>query len=180
MTDYKKINVLIDGRNFTIIGTEDERYVRELAEYVDVNIKKLSNRNEKLSPAMAATLAALNISDELFKTKNELKDLQKKSKEPLERYEGLKKEIEEYKKTIDELEKKNLEHKDEVIKTKMNLEELYKSVNLLKEELEEKNNKIKDLQKEVEEYKEKNFKAQVELVELKKQLTELQSLSKKK
>jgi Cell division protein ZapA. len=41
-------------------------------------LKKLSNRNDKLSPAMAATLAALNISDELFKTKNELKDLQKK------------------------------------------------------------------------------------------------------
>ena len=31
MTGKKKINIVIDGRNFTVIGSEPEEYVRELA-----------------------------------------------------------------------------------------------------------------------------------------------------
>ena len=93
MTDRRKINVLIDGRNFTVVGSEDERYIRELAAYVDTNIKKLANKNERLSPAMAATLAAVNITDEYFKLQSKHKELEKRAKEPLEKYDILKKEL---------------------------------------------------------------------------------------
>ncbi len=66
MTDRKKIDVMIDGRNFTVVGSNNEEYIRELARYVDKNIKDLATKNHRLSPVMTSTLAAFNIADELF------------------------------------------------------------------------------------------------------------------
>lgn len=172
MTEKRKINVLIDGRNFTVVGNEDERYVRELAAYVDSGIRKMSNKNERLSPTMAATLTAFNIADELFKLQDEHKDLKKKSKEPLEKYDTLKKEVEEANSKIREMESRSLEYQDEVIKTKLSKEELFKEMNDLKESLKSKDGEIEKCQVDLKDYKDKHFKTQVEIVELRKQLKE--------
>ena len=176
MTGMKKINVLIDGRNFTVVGAEDERYVRELAQFVDLNIKKFANKNERLSPTMAATLAAFNIADELHKLQEKHKDLEKKSKEPLERFEDLKKEVQDANNRVKELEKNNLEQKDEVIKTKMSKEELIRDMNSVKEEFEDTKHKIHRLEEINKELKDKHFNSQLEIVELKKQLTQTLNL----
>ena len=61
MTEKNKINVLIDGRNFTVIGNGSENYVYKIASYVDEKIRETKDKNDKLSGSMAATLAALNI-----------------------------------------------------------------------------------------------------------------------
>ena len=87
MADKKKIEVTIDGRNFTVIGTDDEEYIRNLSYYVDKRIKELVSKNAKLSPTMAATLAALNIADELNKVSQKYKELKSNTKEPLEDFE---------------------------------------------------------------------------------------------
>jgi len=176
MTEKRKINVLIDGRNFTVVGAEDERYVREIAQYVDINIKKLANKNERLSPTMAATLAAFNVADELFKLQEKHKELEKRSKEPLERFDDLKKEVYEANEKVKELEKHNLEQKDEVIKTKMSKEELFKVMNDTKDKLEENEIKLHRLEELNKELKDKHFNSQLEIVELKKQLSQTLSL----
>jgi cell division protein ZapA len=172
MTDKKKINVLIDGRNFTVVGAEDERYVRELAAFVDSGIKKMSNKNERLSPTMAATLTAFNIADELFKLQDEHKELKKRSKEPLEKYDSLKKEVQDANAKIREMETKSLEYQDEVIKTKLSKEELFGEINNLKENVKSKDEEISKCHLHLKEYKDKHFKTQMEIVELKKQLKE--------
>ncbi|MGM0396238.1 MAG: cell division protein ZapA [Bacillota bacterium] len=172
MTEERKINVLIDGRNFTVVGAEDERYVRELAAYVDSGIKKMSSKNERLSPTMAATLTAFNIADELFKVQEEHKSLKKKSKEPLEKYDSLKKEVEDANKKIREMESKSLQYQDEVIKTKLSKEELFGEINGLKESIIKKDDDIHKCQENLKGYKEKHFKTQMEIVELRKQLKE--------
>ena len=41
MSNKKKINVVIDGRTFTVVGGDNERYIRNLAYYVDEKIKSL-------------------------------------------------------------------------------------------------------------------------------------------
>ena len=77
MPEKNKINVMIDGRNFTVVGVDDENYVRNLAYYVDKKIRDLAINNSRLSQTMAATLAALNIADELSKTNTKLKEIQR-------------------------------------------------------------------------------------------------------
>lgn len=180
MTDKRKINVLIDGRNFTVVGSEDERYIRELAAYVDTNIKKLANKNERLSPAMAATLAAVNIADEYHKLQVKHKELEKRAKEPLERYEILKGELQEANDRVKEMENRSLSFQDEMIKTKLSKEELFGEINKLKDKSEQAEARLKDLEELNKEYKDNHFKSQLEIVELKKQLSQaLQLLDEK-
>ncbi len=100
MTGKKKINIVIDGRNFTVIGSEPEEYVRELAFFVDTKIKDLTSKNDKLCQTMSATLAALNIADELFKTKARLEELESQAKDPMEKYDDVIAELEKSKTII--------------------------------------------------------------------------------
>jgi len=172
MTDRKKIDVMIDGRTFTVVGSNNEDYIRELARYVDKNIKTLATKNHRLSPVMTATLAAFNIADELFSLNKDYKDLDKRAKEPLEKYELTKKEIESAKVKIKELERRNLDYNDEVIKIKISKEELFSDINKLKEEAKNKEEEIENYKNEISNYKDRQFKAQMEIVELKKQLKE--------
>lgn len=172
MTDRKKIDVMIDGRTFTVVGSNNEDYIRELARYVDKNIKTLATKNHRLSPVMTATLAAFNIADELFSLNKDYKELDKRAKEPLEKYELTKKEIESAKVKIKELERRNLDYNDEVIKIKISKEELFSDINKLKEEAKNTEEEIENYKNEISNYKDRQFKAQMEIVELKKQLKE--------
>ncbi len=173
MPEKNKINVMIDGRNFTVVGVDDENYVRNLAYYVDKKIRDLAINNSRLSQTMAATLAALNIADELSKTNTKLKELEGKSKEPLEKFSGLSQELEECKAKVKEMEKLSLEYKDEVIKTKLSMEEQYKETSKVKEELELKELEVEELKKLNKSLQDRNFQNQLELVEAKKELAEL-------
>ncbi len=172
MTEKRRINVLIDGRSFTIVGAEDEKYIRELASYVDLNIKKLANKNEKLSPAMAVTLAAVNIADEYYRLQEKYKELDKRAKEPLEKYDILKEELFESNERVKEMENRSLSFQDEMIKIKLSKEDLFKEMNLLREQLEQQRNKETMLEKENKDCKDDYFKSQLEIVELKKQLSQ--------
>lgn len=172
MTDKNKINVVIDGRNFTVVGAENESYIRYLANYVDKKIKSVSTKNDRLSQTMAATLAALNIADELHKTSDKLKELEEKAKEPLEKFSGLSQELEDAKLKIIELEKNCLQYKDEVIQAKLSREDIFKEINELKEELEYKDLELAELHKVNKGLQDKNFENQIELVEVKKELSE--------
>ena len=169
----RKINVSIDGRNFSVVGAEDETYVRNLAYYVDQHIKNLASKNDRLDQTMAATLAALNIADELSKTSAKLKELEQRSKEPLEKFGGIAKELENAEKKVQELEKLCLEYKDELIKSKLSMEGQYNEVVKIKEELEMKDLEVEDLKKQNKALQEKNFQSNMELVEVKKELNEL-------
>lgn len=172
MTNKRKITVSIDGRNFTVVGTEDESYVRNLAYYVDQHIKKLASKNDRLDQTMAATLAALNIADELSKTNAKLKELEHKSKEPLEKFGGISKELEDALNKIQELEIQCLKYKDEAIKYKLSMEDQYNEMLKLNEELELKELELEDIRKLNKTLQDRNFQNQIELVEVKKELSE--------
>lgn len=172
MADRNKINVIIDGRNFTVVGAENESYIRQLANYVDHKIKNLATKNDKLSQTMAATLAALNIADELHKAQKSLKELEVKAKDPLEKFSGISEELQKSRVKIVELEKLCLEYKDEVIQTKLNNEEIFKEISELKEKLEFKDLELEELHKLNKNLQDKNFDNQIELIESKKELSE--------
>ncbi|WFA09877.1 cell division protein ZapA [Tissierella sp. Yu-01] len=180
MPEKNKVNVIIDGRNFTVVGAGDENYVKNLAYYVDQRIKNLASKNDRLSQTMAATLAALNIADELFKTKDKLNELEKKAKEPLEKFSDLTQELEETKAKIRDLEKLCLEYKDEAIKTKLSKEEQYNEVSKISEQLEQNEIELEELRKQNKNLQDKNFQNQLELIETRKELSEVLKLFNEK
>ena len=173
MSKKDKINVVIDGRNFTVVGGDNERYIRNLAYYVDEKIKSLSSKNERLSQTMSATLAAFNIADDYHKTLEELEELKNKAKDPLEKYSGVLDELSASKEKCEELTELCNSYKDE-LGTKDQI------LNRLKEELDKKNVLFQQKGKELDENQEliitlqdRNFQSQIELVETKKQLNEV-------
>lgn len=172
MTEKNKVDVLIDGRNFTVVGDGTKEYIRNLASYVDEKIQEMSSKNDKLSASMAATLAALNMADELYKTKRELNDLKSEAKAPMEQYDTLVKQLEKAKIQIDELEESCNAYKDELLETKRAYDDLRKSVEEQNQALLLKEKELEESQKMIKKLQEKVFDNQLELIETKKELEE--------
>ncbi|MBU5440240.1 cell division protein ZapA [Tissierella sp. MSJ-40] len=173
MTEKKKINVMIDGRNFTVVGSETEEYIRNLAYYVDEKIKNLTNKNDKLCQNMAAILAALNIADELYKTKSELNQLENQSKDPMEKYSSISSELQDSKNKVEELEKICSQYKDELLTSKLKNEDLTKEVDKYQQAMELKEKELIDSQGMIKKLQDKIFDNQIELIETKKELEEI-------
>lgn len=178
--EKKKINVQIDGRNFTVVGSNSETYVRELAAYVDSKIKKLTNKNDRLSQTMAATLAALNIAEELNTTERELDELKKQAKEPIEKYEDAISHWEKSQETIKNLELKCTEYKDDLLKAKLDAENSNDNIQKHMHALELKEKELMDSQKMIKSLQDKIYENQIEIIEMKKELTESKNISNEK
>lgn len=172
MADKQRVDVIIDGRNFTIIGSDNEDYIRDLAYYVDKMIRNLAAKNDKLSQTMAATLAALHIADELHITKDELEELKLKTKDPLEKYNVVGEELKEAKDEIQELKAKFKENMESISLIRTENENLLKTIEKYKEDFEEKDEEIQNYKDQLEVLQDKNFQNQIELIETKKELTE--------
>lgn len=176
MTSKKKINVVIDGRTFTVVGGDNERYIRNLAYYVDEKIKSLSSKNERLSQTMSATLAALNIADEYHKTLDELNELKSKAKDPLEKYSGVLDQLDKSNGKIEELTSICNSYKEKLIESEKQREKIYKELLEKQEKFEEKLKEQEEAEKTLVRLQDRNFQSQIELVETKRQLNEVLKL----
>ncbi len=66
-----RVKVKINGEDYYIKGTVSEEYIKQVAQYVDRKMYNLEKNNPKLSRTHLAVLTAINITDELFKLKQE-------------------------------------------------------------------------------------------------------------
>lgn len=173
MTEKRKINVYIDGRNFTVVGSDNEDYIRGLAKYVDGKIKDLTSKNDRLCQTMSAILAALNIADELHTSNSKLVELENQSKDPIEKYGDVTSELEEARGKIQELETLCFQYKDNLLKTKLDSEDINKGVKKYEQALELKEKELVDSQKMIKSLQDKVFDNQIELIETKKELGEV-------
>ena len=94
------VTIKINGIEYNLKGDEREEYLHMVASYVDKKIKNIMDNNEKLSTSSAAILTALNLGDDMFKSKLLCKELtgkgdslEKHDKELNEQSEGLKKQL---------------------------------------------------------------------------------------
>jgi cell division protein ZapA len=71
------VEVYILGQKYTIKGDAPEEYIRKLASYVDAKLKEVNSSLPNMMPVKALILTSLNISDELFRLKNEQEILAK-------------------------------------------------------------------------------------------------------
>lgn len=79
------VEVYILGQKYTIKGDAHEEYIRKLASYVDSKLKEVYNTSPNVAPVKASILAALNITDELFKLKSEQDEITKHIEEKTKR-----------------------------------------------------------------------------------------------
>lgn len=173
MTNKRKIDVLIDGRNFTVLGAEEEDYIIHLARYVDKKIKELTSKNDRLCQTMSATLAALNIADEYHKAKKQLEELEKQSKDPIKKYGNAISKLDKAENKMKTLELQCTEYRDELFKSKIDVASMAKEIENLELNLEQKTKEQATEQKTIKSLQDKIFDNQIELIETKKELEEV-------
>lgn len=98
MKDQKmnRLEVNIDGNSYVLSSQKDLGELERTAEYVDSKISELRDANKRFNSTMTATLAALNIADELFSQIEEYASLKEEAKTPIREYPNMKKKVEEY------------------------------------------------------------------------------------
>lgn len=71
---YNILKVNIYGNDYPIKGNTDVEYIRKVAKYVDKKMKEVNKSISSESDLKVAILAALNITDELFRERSLKKD----------------------------------------------------------------------------------------------------------
>ncbi|MDX1763339.1 MAG: cell division protein ZapA [bacterium] len=69
-----QVNVKIFGQEFTIKGEDSPAYVESLAQFVDKKMREVASASSVITSHKVAMLTAINIADELFRLRKELKD----------------------------------------------------------------------------------------------------------
>jgi cell division protein ZapA (FtsZ GTPase activity inhibitor) len=68
-----EVNIL--GQKYIIKGDAPAEYIKRLADFVDERLKEVYEGAPGITPLKASILAALNIADELHKTKKECQNI---------------------------------------------------------------------------------------------------------
>ncbi|MEC4679790.1 MAG: cell division protein ZapA [Nitrospirota bacterium] len=63
----KTIEVEVFGQRFSLQGEGDEAYFHKVAEYVDAQMRTLAKQTRTSTPTKLAILAAINVTDQLFR-----------------------------------------------------------------------------------------------------------------
>ena len=100
-----KVTVSIAGQEYTLVGTEEEAYVRKIASFVDAQVREVSD-GSRMSLVDSAILAAVNIADQYCKEQESTENLRRQIKQTLEESAKLKLELSEAKREIFKLQSK--------------------------------------------------------------------------
>ena len=75
----KRVSVQIEGRSYSLITTDDEKYVQKVANEVLSHIRKAAQSTKQLDTRDCAVLAALNFCDDRNKALKKNKDYVEKA-----------------------------------------------------------------------------------------------------
>jgi cell division protein ZapA len=67
----QSVKVNIFGEDYPIKGDADASYIKQVAGYVDLKMKEVSEKVSNKLPLRVAVLAAMHITDELFKERED-------------------------------------------------------------------------------------------------------------
>ncbi len=80
MSRKNRVKVNISGEEFYIKGNNSVEHIKKVAEYVDLILEEITKSYPNLSSRKVALLAALNLTDELFKLEEQYNELLEKYK----------------------------------------------------------------------------------------------------
>ncbi len=81
----ESVQVDIFGQVYSIKGKDDPAYIRELAAFIDGQMKEVQKNTGTADPHRVAILAALTISDELYRLREQFATLEKKTGQKVQR-----------------------------------------------------------------------------------------------
>jgi cell division protein ZapA len=67
----KRVEVEIYGEKYIVKGDAADEHILQVADYVDIKMNMIAQRNPHLSGKQLAVLAALNIADELYRLQDD-------------------------------------------------------------------------------------------------------------
>lgn len=94
-----RVTVTIAGQEYTLVATEEQKYMEKVAAHVDAELKQVLNES-KASLLDGAILSSLNIADQYFKEVEASENLRRQLKEYLEESAKMKLELSEAKREI--------------------------------------------------------------------------------
>lgn len=100
--DKKSVRVQIEGRNYTLITSDDEKYVNSVAQDVIKHIRKAAQNSKHLDTRDCAVLAALDFCDDRNKAVKRNKDVVEKADKIIHQTNDLNKMCKEYKEKLTE------------------------------------------------------------------------------
>ena len=155
------VSVKINGMEYHLKGEEQAEYLHKVASYVDNKIKNILDKNSMLNMSSASVLSAINIVDDLFKSRMACKkysdlasELESKNKLNEEQIEELKRQIKQLVVNNSELQQRAKEgiNKDVFKEKEEELGKISKELSLLEEAAQkyvEKNSLLKAENKEL-------------------------------
>ena len=75
MAEKNHVQVMIEGKLMTLVGTESPEYMKSVAEYIEEKNKEIRSgeNGRKMNVAMASILTSINVADDYFKEKSKRK-----------------------------------------------------------------------------------------------------------
>ena len=198
MKSKNDVDVLINGRKYTLCGFESADYIQKVATYINSKLSEFQKKEyyANMDIDLKNILLAINIADDYFKVdrdvKSVMKDNERKDKMVLEMKHkileqetaeaDLKQQIEELRKTLETSEKKvvelNVINQENVSKAN-EAEKKISEKTSTKTKLEAANEEIEQLKKEVEEAAKKEKSLQEKYDKQEEKLADLREKSKK-
>lgn len=174
MAKYK-YDFVIDFNNYVLHTDKSKEESEKIVENVNERIKEARGLIKYNNRVMYATLAAINIADELFSIRNEYNNIKENASKALENYEPLKEQYSHlysvYNTTVSTI--NDIKESNE--KYKKRIEELSLENKKLSSLIEEDKSKVTRLEKENKDLFDSLFSQEKEIKELKKQITELRN-----
>ncbi|HHX73661.1 MAG TPA: cell division protein ZapA [Firmicutes bacterium] len=71
-----RVNVKIYHEEYTMCSQASPEYMKRIAQYVDEKMRQHGEKNTRLGTSKIAVLAAVNLADELFRLRREMRELE--------------------------------------------------------------------------------------------------------
>lgn len=139
--EKKKVSVQIEGRSYSLITTDDEKYVQKVAGEVVSHIRKAAQSTKQLDTRDCAVLAALNFCDDRNKAIKKNKDYVEKADKIIQQTNDLNKLCKEYREKLTEAMNDNT-------RLTMNNKDLEKRIAVLMHEVGQLRNKLESDEKD--------------------------------
>ena len=139
--EKKRVSVQIEGRSYSLITTDDEKYVQKVASEVVSHIRKAAQSTKQLDTRDCAVLAALNFCDDRNKAIKKNKDYVEKADKIIQQTNDLNKLCKEYREKLTEAMNDNT-------RLTMNNKDLEKRIAVLRHEVEQLKSKLESAEKD--------------------------------
>lgn len=105
MAEKNHVQVMIEGKLMTLVGTESPEYMKSVAEYIEEKNKEIRSgeNGKRMNVAMASILTSINVADDYFKEKERKEELETEVDRLNEKLADTKRELDEARKEIEQL-----------------------------------------------------------------------------